>query len=85
MDITGNAEQLLDFKIPGNSFVSAPASAAPTNTVSTVIPVANWRGQIYIGGTAASNQVFQIGEWALNSQAPASGLLDGAGDRKIRI
>ena len=66
VDITGNAEQLLDFKISGNSFVSAPASAAPTNTVSTVIPVANWRGQIYIGGTAASNQVFQIGEWALN-------------------
>jgi hypothetical protein len=66
VDITGNAEQLLDFKITGNSFVSAPASAAPTNTVSSVIPVANWRGQIYIGGTAASNQVFQIGEWALN-------------------
>jgi hypothetical protein len=66
VDITGNAEQLLDFKISGNSFVSAPASAAPTNTISSVIPVANWRGQIYIGGTAASNQVFQIGEWALN-------------------
>ena len=66
IDITGNSEALLDFKCSGNSFVSAPASAAPTNTVSTVIPVANWRAQIYIGGTAASNQVFQIGEWALN-------------------
>ena len=63
---TGQADQLLDIKVTGNSWISAPASAAPTTTISSVIPVANWRGQIYIGGTAASNQVFQVGEWALS-------------------
>ena len=62
---TGNAEQLLDIKVTGSSWVSAPASAAPTNTISSVIPVANWRAGVYIGGTAASNLVPQIGEWAL--------------------
>ena len=30
-----------------------------------MIPVANWRAGVYIGGTAASNLVPQIGEWAL--------------------
>ena len=66
IDITGNANALLDFKVTGNSWVSAPASAAPTNTVSSVIPVANWRAQIYIGGTATANLVPQIGEWTLS-------------------
>jgi len=66
LDFSGNAEQLLEVKVAGNSWVSAPASAAPTNTISSVIPVANWRGQIYIGGTAASNQITNVGEWALS-------------------
>jgi hypothetical protein len=66
ISFTGNAEQLLDIKVTGASWVSAPASAAPTNTISGVIPVANWRAGIYFGGTAASNQVSQIGEWALS-------------------
>jgi len=66
IDLTGNAEQLLEIKFSGNGFVSAPASAAPTITISSVVPVANWRGLIYIGGTAASNQVTTIGEWALS-------------------
>ena len=66
ISFTGNSEQLLDIKCTGASWVSAPASAAPTNTISSVIPVANWRAGIYIGGTAATNQVSQIGEWALS-------------------
>ena len=66
ISFTGNAEQLLDIKVTGNSWVSSPASSAPTNTVSSVIPVANWRAGVYIGGTAASNLVPQIGEWALS-------------------
>jgi hypothetical protein len=31
-----------------------------------VVPVANWRGQIYIGGTSASNQVTDVGEWTVS-------------------
>lgn len=63
--LTGQAEQLLDIKFQGNSFISQPASAVPTNVVSAVVPVANWRGQIYIGGTAPGNLVTDIGEWAV--------------------
>lgn len=66
LDFTGNSEQLLDVKVTGNSWLSAPAASAPTNTISGVIPVANWRGNVYIGGTASGNQVTTMGEWALN-------------------
>ena len=34
--------------------------------MSTVIPVAAWQSQVYIGGTAASNLVTTIGDWAVN-------------------
>lgn len=66
LDLTGNAEQLLSVRVTGNSWLSAPATATPTNTVSTVVPVAAWQSQVYIGGTAAGNQVKTIGDWAVN-------------------
>lgn len=66
LDFTGNAEQLLSVRVSGNSWLSAPATAAPTNTVSTAEPVAAWQSQIYIGGTAPSNLVTTIGDWAVN-------------------
>jgi len=66
IDFTGNAEQLLSVKFTGNSWISAPASTAPTITVSTVVPVAAWQSQVYIGGTAPSNLVTTIGDWAVN-------------------
>lgn len=65
-DLSGNAEQLLEIKFAGNSWLSQPAATTPTNVVSQVVPVANWRAQIYIGGTAPANQVTDIGEWTLN-------------------
>lgn len=63
ISFTGNSEQLLDVKVSGNSFPSQPAGTLPTNTISAVIPVANWRGTFYIDGTAPTNQVTQLGEW----------------------
>jgi len=65
ISFTGNAEQLLDVKVSGNSWPSMPAGTTPTNTISAVIPIANWRGQFYIGGTSASNLVTDLGEWAV--------------------
>lgn len=66
MDFTGQAEALLDVKVTGNTWLSQPATTTPTNTVSQVVPVANWRGQVYIGGTAAANLVTDIGEWQVS-------------------
>jgi hypothetical protein len=66
IDLTGNAEQLLSVKFSGNSWISQPASTTPTNVISSTVPVANWRAQIYIGGTSAGNLVTTIGEWSLS-------------------
>jgi hypothetical protein len=66
VDLTGNAEQLLDIKVTGNTWPSAPAAVTPTNTISSVIPQANWKSQVFIGGTSTANQVNTIGEWACN-------------------
>ena len=66
VDISGNVEQLLDFKVTGNSWVSIPAAVTPTNTISNIIPQANWKSSLYIGGTAAANLITTNGEWAVN-------------------
>lgn len=65
-DFTGGSEALLDVKVSGNSMVSAPASAAPVPVASSVVPMAAWRSQVYIGGTAVANQVTTVGEWDLS-------------------
>jgi hypothetical protein len=62
IDITGNAEQLLEFKMTGSSWVSAPAASTPTNTVSTVVPIPNWRSTVTVGGT----QIYDVGEWTVS-------------------
>jgi hypothetical protein len=61
-DFTGNAEQLLDVKTSGNSWISAPAGTTPTNTTNFVVPVPNWRSTITVGGSTVSS----LGEWALS-------------------
>jgi hypothetical protein len=66
MDFTGNAEQLLDIKVTGNSWPSVVASTVPTNVISSVIPVANWQSTVFIGGTGVASQVFDVGEWSVN-------------------
>ena len=66
VDISGNVEQLLDFKVTGNSWPSQPAASSPTNTISSVIPQANWKSALYVGGTSASNLITTNGEWAVN-------------------
>lgn len=62
LDLTGNAEQLLDVKVSGNSWISAPAASKPANTTAFVVPVANWRSTVSVGGT----QIYDIGEWAVS-------------------
>lgn len=66
LDLTLNAEQLLSLRVTGNSWLSAPPPSSPTNTVSAALPAAAWQAQVYIGGTAPSNQVTTISELAIN-------------------
>lgn len=61
-DFTGNAEQLLDCKASGNSWISQPAGTTPTNTTAFVVPVPNWRSTIVVGGSTISS----LGEWSLS-------------------
>jgi hypothetical protein len=66
VDITGNSENLFQIRVSGNSWISTPAPSTPVNTVSTVAPNPAWQSQVYIGGTASSNLVTTVGEWAIN-------------------
>src|SRR6185437_5627918 len=62
LDLTGNAEQLFMGKVSGNSWISAPAGTAPTNTTSFIPPIAAWRSTLTIGGTST----YDIGEYSLS-------------------
>jgi hypothetical protein len=71
LDLSGNAEQLLMWKVSGNAWTSAPSSTTPTAFTSFVVPIANWRGSVFVGGAYSNGQVtggtaFQnIGEWSV--------------------
>jgi hypothetical protein len=62
LDFTGNSEQLLMWKVTGNTFQSAAASTAPSVFTSFVVPVAAWRGTANLGGTAN----YDFAEWAVS-------------------
>lgn len=62
IDITGNSEQLLEFKMTGSSWLSQPTASTPTNTVSTIVPLPNWRSTVTLGGS----QIFDVGEWSVS-------------------
>ena len=66
LDFQGNSEQLLQAKANGSSWISVPAGTAPTNLVSTVVPIPNWRTQIQMGvpgSPTTLGTVFTIGEY----------------------
>jgi hypothetical protein len=63
LTFTGAAEALLMWEAKATSFVSQAAGAAPTASVSAVIPQADWHTQIGIGGTVGSNPVSNAKEW----------------------
>lgn len=72
LDLSGNAEQLLMWKVTGSAWTSAPASSTPTVFTNFVVPIANWRGSVFVGGTPAGGTIsggtiFQnIGEWSVS-------------------
>jgi hypothetical protein len=60
LDFSGNTEQLLMRKISGESWQSSAAGTTPTAATSFVLPQANWRSTVSIGGTPIND----IGNWA---------------------
>ena len=60
MDFSGNAEQLLNIKMNGDSWLSNLANTAVTNITTSSRPVPNWNTTVGILGSAISN----IGEFS---------------------
>lgn len=59
LDFSGNAEQLLMRKCTGEGWQSAAAGQTPTAATSFVLPQANWRSTVSIGGST----IYDIGSW----------------------
>ena len=56
MDFSGNAEQLLNIKMAGESWLSTPATSAVTNVTTNSRPIPNWNTTLNILG-ASINQI----------------------------
>jgi hypothetical protein len=55
IDFAGNAEQLLGIKMSGDSFISAPATAAVSNVTTNSRPIPNWNSTVVIAGNTVSS------------------------------
>lgn len=62
IDFSGNAEQLLDVKMNGDSWISQPAGTAVTNITTNSRPIPNWNSTVSILGTSIN----QIGEFSVS-------------------
>jgi hypothetical protein len=60
LDFSGNTEQMLMRKVSGESWQSSAAGTTPTAATSWVLPQANWRSTVTIGGTPIND----IGNWS---------------------
>ncbi|WP_326829681.1 phage tail tube protein [Streptosporangium sp. NBC_01810] len=54
LTLTWNAEQLCSWEAKAQAWPSVVPGVAPTNTLSSVPPVASWRGAVGIGGPASA-------------------------------
>jgi len=63
LTFTGAAEALLMWEAKATSFVSQAAASTPTASVSTVIPQADWRSLVGIGGTTVGSPINDVKEW----------------------
>jgi hypothetical protein len=59
MDLSGNAEQLLNIRMSGESWLSVVAGTAVTNVTTSSRPVPNWNTTVNVLGSAINN----IGEF----------------------
>lgn len=61
MDFTGNAEQLLNIRMQGESWLSTVATSAVTNLTTNSRPIPNWNTTLDVLGT----QITNIGEFGV--------------------
>ena len=55
LDFSGNAEQLLNIKMTGDSWLSVAAGTAPVNTTPVTRPIPNWNSTVVIAGNTVSS------------------------------
>jgi hypothetical protein len=61
-DFSGNAEQLLNIKMQGESWLSTVATSAVTNVTTNSRPIPNWNSTVSILGSS----ITQIGEFTVS-------------------
>lgn len=62
MDFSGNAEQLLNIRMTGDSWLSTVATSPVTNVTTNSRPIPNWNSTVSILGTTIN----QIGEFSFS-------------------
>src|SRR6185503_20886428 len=55
LDFSGNAEQLLNIKMMGDSWISTVATNAVTNTTTNSRPIPNWNSTVVVAGNTVSS------------------------------
>jgi hypothetical protein len=55
LDFSGNAEQLLNIKMTGDSFLSTVATSPVTNTTTNSRPIPNWNSTVVVAGNTISS------------------------------
>ena len=55
LDFSGNAEQLLNIKMAGDSWLSVAAQTAVTNVTTNSRPIPNWNSTVVIAGNTVSS------------------------------
>ena len=55
LDFSGNAEQLLNIKASGDSWLSVAAGTAPINTTPISRPIPNWNSTVVVAGNTVSS------------------------------
>ncbi len=70
LDFSGNAEQLLNIKMMGDSWLSVAAGTAVTNVTSNSRPIPNWNSTVVIAGnTVSSTGLYAgIGNFSLSAK-----------------
>lgn len=68
IDFSGNAEQLLNLRMTGDSFISQVAGTAVTNTTTNSRPIPNWNSTVVTAGftITSSNTYNGIGEFSVS-------------------
>ena len=68
LDFSGNAEQLLNIRMQGDSWISTVATSAVTNTTTSSRPIPNWNSTVTtIGFTLSSSNTYSgIGEFSVS-------------------